>query len=126
MTQKLSITGSAVLEPPTQGQRFPTLRSVIDLSAEQYPRASRSQPFTLDSAVTWIDLLAGLNLTSATFLTIRVSTGSVELRVTTSAGTDQLFSFSDFLAIASSRAGFEWTSIEARGLAEIEIMIGGS
>lgn len=63
---------------------------------------------------------------AAAFLALRVTSGSVLLKITTPAGTDQTVRVSDLLLLSVPTAGDEITGITITGTAEIEYILAGA
>lgn len=86
--------------------------------------------FSLNSALAFQDLLVGTGLglsplVPVKFVYLKVSNGSVDVRLTTPSATDQIFDLSDLWIQNSPLAGNEITALALRGVADIEVLLAG-
>lgn len=124
---KLKVGGAATLNPVVSSGSFPSGHSVGRLDVDRTVTAhSGNRAFAVNSpSPGFLDLLAGSGVTNATFVFLRVRTGTFVVDVTTSAGANQQFDLSGEWLVNNPTPGSEITGLRIQGVGDIEIMIAG-
>ena len=126
VSRTVAITGSASLKPVTPTSApFPSLSETLTLNLEQTRGIGRGQAISIASPAAFVDLLAGLGITTATMVVIRIRSGFLTIRCTTAAGVDQVIDCSELWAYSSPLAGREITALAVQGTADIEMIVAG-
>lgn len=123
----LRVSGSTKIGPiqPTSAP-FPSQESVASLNFEETVQANKCQTISINSASpSFFDLLAGSGITKVRYLYIQARVGSFVLRVTTSAGVDQVFDLSRLLVLSNPQPGTEITAVAIQGVGDIELQLAG-
>lgn len=125
--QKLELSGAATLGPiQPSSAPFPTSECVVSINLTQTVQAGIRNALSINTpSPGFFDLLAGSGITNVRFGVIRVRTGPFVIRVTSSAGTDQVFDLSDQLVISNPLPGTEWTALAVQGIGDLEILLAG-
>lgn len=105
---------------------FPSGNNSFSLNLSQTVQADVEGARTINSPVTWVDLLAGSGISSITYLALRVrNASSFELRFSSASGSDQMMAVSDLFHFASPTTGRGLTALSVRGSGDIEFQIAG-
>ena len=125
MSRKFEIVGSAFLDTAScaaSGARCPSPISVSQIASNAIHVPER----TINSPVTWIDLLTANGFSEITGLLLNVASGSIELRVSSDLAVDQVIPVSGFHGFASKTVGTELTAVAVRGVGTFELMLAGT
>lgn len=99
----------------------------FSLDACQTVQASLSNSFSVNSPVTWVDLLLGSGITEASLVALRVRNATnFEVRFTTASAADQVQRVSDLFVYSSPVTGQGITALACRGVASLERRIAGT
>lgn len=97
------------------------------LSSRASVQANVQGDLSINSPVSWVDLLAGTGITTATVVALKVSNPTnFEVRLTTAAGADQVLRLSDSFNYISPVTGQGITALAVRGVGELTRMIAGT
>lgn len=89
--------------------------------------ATSEKSLSINSPVTYVDLLAGTGITSLSFFVLKVkNSNNFEVRFTTAAGVDQVMRVADLLVYSSPVTGQQITAFSARGAGDIDLLLAGS
>lgn len=126
--KSLQLSGAAVLGPPTAvcGSAGGSGTTVVSIGLTQTPQASKPGGCrNINSPTTWIDLLSDSGISVARFVLLRACAGALQVRMTTTAGSDQVFDLTDLHVLANPIAGYGVTALAVRGTADLEYLITG-
>lgn len=127
-TTKIAVSGATTAGPPTPGcAPFPSSSCQLNLSVEQTKQLSRQEVRAVNvTAPAFEDLLANTGISFATFVHLRVRSGTLIVRTSDEAGSvDQERALSDLMVYSSPTAGSRLTALAVQGTAEIELLVAG-
>jgi hypothetical protein len=126
--KKLEVAGAATLGPiqPTCAP-FPSGECVFSINLSQTTQADSAKSLSVNSPVTWVDLLAGTGITNVSFFSLRVRNATnFEVRFTTAGGADQIIRLSDLFVYSSPVSGQQITALSVRGVGDMELLVAGT
>lgn len=124
-TGQLTLSGAATLGACGCGS-LGAGECVFPIDLNQVAQANLGRKFRLNSPASFVDqALATFGISVARFIAIRVSGGAVTVRVTSTAGVDQVFDVTDLLVLANPLAGYGVTALALKGVADIQILLTG-
>jgi hypothetical protein len=124
---QLRVTGATKIGPiqPTSAP-FPSGEAVYSLNFEETVQENLCRTFSVNSpSPAFFDLLASSGIASLRYIYIRARVGAFVVRVTSSAGVDQLFDLSRLLVLSNPQPGTEWTALAIQGVGDIEVQLAG-
>jgi len=124
--QTITVTGSITNASPTPTSTNQTYSGNAALNVSQQVSAIKPNVRAIASPASFEDMLAGSGVTTATFIYLRVFSGSLVIRTTTAAGTDQLQTVSGMYLWSSPNSGDGATAVAIQGTADYEILLGGN
>ena len=125
MTQTFEISGAAILGAASCNSIAGACPAALEV--KQFATNAIHVPErTINSPVTWIDMMTANGFTKVTGLVVRIISGSLEVRQTSALAADQVIPVSDLIVFASKTVGTELTALSLRGVGTFEIMIAGS
>ena len=128
MSQAATIShAGAVTGSPTNSPCGPTLSDTLRTDFQGTYGASKSSRLAINGATLLVPYTVAMDsVAKARFLGLRVVNGaSIQVLLTTPAGTDQAINVSSLLLWHSPNSGDEITAIKLVGTADIELMIAG-
>lgn len=125
LSNAIKLVGSLTAGPPTTNSTSPTLTKALQLSFEQTRNACIANGRSIASPGTFVDLLAGSGIVTVTVFAIVVSSGSLDVRVTTAAGVDQITRVSNMWIWSSPNSGDGATALAVQGTADFELIVAG-
>jgi hypothetical protein len=125
---RIDVVGACTISPANvitgYTQAAPSLSATFNLgSSRTYPKHKEGSE-SLSAAVNFALPLGGI--TAVRFLALRVIAGSLLVKVTSAAGTDQAFRVSDLLIIGAPTAGDELTAVKLTGSGDVEFIAAGA
>lgn len=124
---QLRVTGASKIGPiqPTSAP-FPSGEAVYSLNFEETVQENLCRTFSVNSASpAFFDLLTGSGIANLRYLYLRVRVGSFVVRLSSSAGADQVFDLSRLLVVSNPQPGTGWTALAIQGVGDIEIQLAG-
>lgn len=124
--RKIEVRGGFLVGPvsalcsPFAGGVCPT-----PIDAEQLVEISTEITRPINSPAAWVDLLAGTGIAGVRALLLSVSGGTLEVRVSSAYGTDQILPNSQLHISFLPLVGSELTALSVRGVANLTARIGG-
>lgn len=124
--QKVTSSGAVTIGPSNAGcSPFPSVESVVSLNETRTYGVSRVMSRSLASPAAFVDMLAGLGISAVRLMVLRVQSGSLQVRVSSSAGVDQVFNVSSTLYLSNPLTGTELTAVSFQGTADFELVVAG-
>jgi len=124
---KVDVVGACTVSPAniitSTTQAAPSLTPVLNLgSSRSYPNHREGSTPLVNAT----DFLLAAGITAVRFLALRViGGGSLLVKLTSAAGTDQAFRVSDLLIIGAPNTGDEITAIKLTGSGDVEYIVAG-
>ncbi|TAK93712.1 hypothetical protein EPO05_06985 [Patescibacteria group bacterium] len=112
----------------TSTATFPSISDGLNLAVSQTRNEGKATGQTINSpSPAFQDMLAGNPMSAVRFLAIRVSGGTLILRVSSpiAGGANQLIPISDLFLISNPLVGSEFTAVGLQGSGSIEMVIAG-
>ncbi len=125
LSNAIRLTGSLMAGPPTTNATSPALTKTLALSFAQTRNACVANGRSIASPGVFVDLLAGTGIVTVTVFALVVSSGSLDVRLTTAGGTDAIWRVSDMLIWSSPNAGDGATALAVQGTADFELIVAG-
>jgi hypothetical protein len=125
--KKLELRGAVTSGPVTPtSSPFPTGESIVSLNVDQTPQADVAKAFSVNSPSSFQDILTGTGITNLTFISLRVRSGTFQVRRTSAGGADQIDTLSELLVVSNPTSGSEWTALAVQGVGDIEMLLAGT
>lgn len=125
LSNLIKLTGSLTAGPPTANATSPVLTKALQLMFSQTRNACVANGRSIASPAAFVDLLAGTGITTVTVFVIVISSGSLDVRLTTAGGTDAIWRSSNLVLWASPNAGDGATALAVQGTADFELIVAG-
>ena len=128
MTEKITITGSVTSNPPSACSTFPSFAKSLPFNEVKNLEKSLCKFEQISVASpSFQDLLAGSSISQVKLFAMKVSGGSLLLRVSsTDGGADQLIPVSGLVIWTADQTGQELTAMAVQGTASLEFFVAGS
>lgn len=123
LPKKVTVSGAAIIGSAASCSGSGGCPGI--LNAEVYAQASAEFERALASPVSFVDFLAGTGIAAVKFLFLRVTGGTIELRVSSAFGATQIIPVSGICVLTNPIAGSEFTAVALRGTAQVEFKVAG-
>lgn len=119
----VAVTGAISAAPSTPAAQA-TLQSVKPFFLQRTYSYRLDQNLTINSPVSPVEISLG-SITKVRFVALTVIGSSVQLLVTSGAGTDQTVKVSEFFLFSAPSEGDQLTAIKIQGVSDVEMILLG-
>jgi len=124
--QKFELLGAATLGAVSPVGAFPANESSFPIAVSQITQGSSVGARRINTpSPGFLDLLAGTGITSLRYLVLIVRNGVFVVRMSSSAGADQLLTVSEFIAFSNPQSGSQITALAIQGVGDIDLVMAG-